>query len=237
MLSVSPRANGTASQPRTPAYATWSLTALTIAIYLIQITSEETHASELVLRYGVTPEIFSGDERPFGAFPPILTPLTAMFLHGSWDHLLGNMIYLLVFGDDVEEVLGPLRFLLFYIVCGVCGALGYVAIDAHATTALLGASGCVSGVIAACLVLKPCEPVAIALPGREVRIAMYWAVGSWILLQLFQLLWHPDEESFATLAQVGGAIGGAAAFWLLCPRGIELFQCSFRGDDSSSDTA
>ena len=80
-----------------------------------------------MLRYGVTPEIFNGGERPFGGFPPLLTPLTAMFLHGSWDHLLGNMIYLWVFGDDIEEVLGPFRFVLLYLLCGVCGALGYVA--------------------------------------------------------------------------------------------------------------
>ena len=83
----------------------------------------------------MTPEIFSGDDRPFGGFPPLLTPLTAMFLHGSWDHLAGNMIYLWVFGDDIEEALGPFRFVLFYLVCGVCGALGYVAMDSQATLA------------------------------------------------------------------------------------------------------
>jgi membrane associated rhomboid family serine protease len=218
-----------------PAYATWSLIALTAAIYLIQILADETDASELILRYGVTPEIFNGGERPFGGFPLFLTPLTAMFLHGSWDHLLGNLVYLWVFGDDVEEVLGPYRFALLYVVCGVCGALGYIATDSHATVALVGASGCVSGVIAAYLMLKPCEPVSIALPGLDVQVAMYWAVGSWILLQLFQFLWHSDEETFSTLAQAGGAVGGVAAFWLLCPAGIKLFQCIHARNDHSSD--
>lgn len=221
-------------RPRAPAYATWSLIALTVAIHVIQIWLDENRASELVLRYGVTPEIFSGGERPFGGFPPALTPLTAMFLHGSWDQLLGNMVFLRVFADEIEEVLGPLRFTLFYLLCGVCGALGYVAMDTHATLTLLGASGCVSGVITARLMLKPCEPMAVALPGVDLRFATYWAVGGWILLQLFQYLWHSDEESISSLAQAGGALGGVASFWLLCPRGIKLFQCVPSGNDHSS---
>jgi membrane associated rhomboid family serine protease len=168
LLTVSKRGNGI-SRPRAPAYATWSLIALTLLAYLIQFVADETRASEIVLRYGVTPEIFVGGERPFGDFPPLLTPLTAIFLHGSWDHLAGNMIYLWVFGDEIEEVLGPFRFVLLYLVSGVCGALGYIAIDNHATIVLLGASGSVSGVIAAYLMLRPCEPVTIGLPGRDAR--------------------------------------------------------------------
>jgi membrane associated rhomboid family serine protease len=233
LLTVSKRGNGI-SRPRAPAYATWSLIALTLLAYLIQLFADETRASEIVLRYGVTPEIFVGGERPFGDFPPLLTPLTAMFLHGSWDHLAGNMIYLWVFGDDIEEVLGPFRFVLLYLVSGVCGALGYIAIDNHATIVLLGASGSVSGVIAAYLMLRPCEPVTIGLPGHDVRLAIYWAVGGWILLQLFQYLWHSDEETFATLAHAGGTIGGAIAFWWLSPRGTRLFQCIHPLDDRSS---
>jgi membrane associated rhomboid family serine protease len=236
LLTVSPRGHGN-SRARAPAYATWALIALTITVYLIQITADETRASEIVLRYGVTPEIFSGDDRPFGGFPPLLTPLTAMFLHGSWDHLAGNIIYLWVFGDDIEEALGPFRFVLFYLVCGVCGALGYIAMDSQATLPLLGASGCVSGLLAAYLMLKPCEPVAITLPRLDVRLATYWAVGGWILLQLFQFLWHADEETFATLAQPGGVIGGAIAFWLLCPRGIELFKCLPSRNDGSGEAS
>lgn len=208
---------------------------LTVAIFLAQDAALDPDWAELLLRYGVTPEIFVGGERPFGGFPPLLTPLTAGFLHGSLDHLLGNMIFLFVFGDEIEDALGLLRFTLFYLVCGVCGALGYVAMDSDATTVLIGAQGCVSGVLAAYLMLKPCEPVVIKLPGLDVRLAAYWAIGGWILLQLFQFLWHGDDESFSTLSQAGGAIGGALAFWLLCPREIELFQCAFWRNDRSHD--
>ena len=85
--------------------------------------------------------------------------------------------------------------------------------------------------------LRPCEPVAITLPGLGVRLATYWAIGSWLLLQLFQFLWHGEAESFTTLSQAGGAIGGALAFWLLCPRGIELFQCLPARNDRSGDAS
>jgi membrane associated rhomboid family serine protease len=234
LLAVSPRGHGV-SRTRAPAFATWSLIAVTVAVYAIQLFADEGQASELVLRYGVTPEIFNGGERPFGSFPPLLTPLTAMFLHGSWDHLVGNMIYLWVFGEEIEELLGPLRFALLYVLSGVSGALGYVAMDPDATVALLGATGCVSGVIAARLVLNPCEPVTIVLPRLDVHIAAYWAVGGWVLLQLFQFLWHSDEETFSTLAQAGGAICGALAFWLLCPRGTRLFQCFHVDGDRPTD--
>jgi membrane associated rhomboid family serine protease len=234
LLAVSPRGHGV-SRTRAPAYATWSLIAVTVAVYAIQLIADETRSSELVLRYGVTPEIFNGGERPFGGFPPMLTPLTSMFLHGSWDHLLGNMIYLWVFGDEIENVLGPLRFVLLYFLSSICGALGYIAMDPEATIALLGASGSVSGVIAAHLVLKPCDPVVITLPRFDVHIATYWAVGSWILLQLFQFLWHSDEETFSTLAHAGGVLGGAVTFFLLCPRGTRLFQCLHAGSDRPTD--
>jgi membrane associated rhomboid family serine protease len=159
-----------------------------------------------------------------------------MLLHGSWDHLAGNMIYLWVFGDDIEEVLGPFRFVLFYLLCGVCGALGYVLMDSTTTVALLGASGCVSGVIMAYLMLKPCEPLEITLPGLDLRMAVYWAAGSWLLLQLFQFLWHGDEESFSILGQAGGAIAGAIAFWGLSPRGTRLFRCIHPHDRHAADT-
>lgn len=236
MLAVSPRGHGNSHAP-TRAYATWALIALTVAVYLVQFVADETRASELVLRYGLTPEIFAGGERPFGGFPPQLTPLTSMFLHGSWDHLAGNMIYLWVFGDDIEELLGPVRFVILYLLCGICGALGYVAMDPGATIALLGASGAVSGVIAATLVLKPCDPVTVRLPRLEIRLPAYWAVGSWILLQLFQYLWHTDEETFSTLSQAGGVVAGAVGFWLLCPRGTQLFQCLHMPGDGPTDDA
>ncbi|WP_051444278.1 rhomboid family intramembrane serine protease [Afipia sp. P52-10] len=237
MFIVSLRRTGNASQRRKPAYATWTLIALTIAVYLLQASLGDNEASELMLRFGVTPEIVNGGERPYGGFPVWLTPLTALFLHGSWDHLTGNMLYLWMFGDDVEDALGPLRFVLLYLLSGICGAIGYVVLDGGATLPLLGASGCVAGVVAAYLMLKPCEGVHLALPRFDVHLSTSWAVGSWGLLQLFQVLWHREDEAFAMLAHGGGLLGGAAAFILLSPRGLKLFQCLSARNDRPPDTA
>ena len=225
MLAVSTRENRTHARRPRPAVATWLLIALSVVVYLIQIGVDKNRFSELILRFGVTPEIFTGGDRPFGSFPPVLTPLTSMFLHGSLDHLLGNLIYLWIFGRDIENVLGSLRFVLFWLLCGVCGALGYILGDSQTTLPLIGATGCVSGMIAAYVMLKPCDSLSFNLPGRTWHVPSYWIIGSWLLVQLFQYLWWHAEEEFSTLAQPGGAIGGALVFWLLCPRGTQLFEC------------
>lgn len=225
MLAVFTREND--SQARRPrrAVATSLLIATCIAVYLLQTGGDEHRFSELILRLGVTPEIFTGGERPFGQFPPLLTPLTSLFLHGSLDHLLCNLIYLWIFGRDIESVLGPARFVLFWLVCGVCGALGYVLGNSETTLPLIGATGSVSGLMVACLMLKPCGEMAFNMPGGMQRVPSYWIVGSWLLIQLFQYLWWHTEDEFSTLAQPGGVISGVLAFWLLCPRGTRLFEC------------
>ena len=105
-----------------------------------------------------------------------------MFLHGGWDHLLGNMIYLWVFGDDIEEALGWLRYLVFYLLSGILAALGFIALDVHSTTPLIGASGAISGVLAAYLMLRPCAKVSVFVLRAVIRVRAYWVIGGWILL-------------------------------------------------------
>ena len=229
MLAVFTRENDTHARRPRMAVATWLLIALYVAVYLLQTVGDEHRFSEMILRFGVTPEIFTGGDRPFGQFPRLLTPLTGLFLHGSLDHLLLNLIYLWIFGRDIEAVLGPYRFLLFWLACGVCGALGYVLTDSHTTLPLIGATGCVAGMIVASMMLKPCGEMAFSLSGRLWRVPSYWVIGSWLLVQLFQYLWWHAEDEFSTLAQPGGAASALLAFWLLCPRGIRLLECHHSG--------
>jgi membrane associated rhomboid family serine protease len=223
LLAVSPRGHGD-SHARARAYATWALIALTIAVYLVQFFADETRASEIVLRYGLTPAIFSGGERPFGAFPPLLTPLTSIFLHGSWDHLAGNMIYLWVFGDDIEEALGPWRFIAFYFLAGIAAALAYVAFNPGSTIPLVGASGAISGVLAAYLMLRPCAKVTVFVLRVVVRVRAFWVIGGWGVLQLFSVA-AQSQDGVAYLAHVGGFAAGAALFYALRPTGVRLFEC------------
>ena len=122
-------------------FATWGLIALNVLIFLIQVSSGSATENAIVAAYGATPAALIREVHPAGALPPEATLVTSMFLHGGWDHLIGNMVYLFVFGDDIEEALGWLRFLAFYLACGVLASLGFIALNIHSTTPLVGASG------------------------------------------------------------------------------------------------
>src|SRR5262249_48622524 len=146
------------------------------------------------------------------------------FLHGGWDHLLGNMIYLWVFGDDIEEALGRVRFIVFYFASGILAALAFAALDTRSTTPLIGASGAISGVLAAYLMLRPCAKVSVFVLRAVVRVRAYWVIGGWVLLQLYFLGARADD-GVAYGAHIGGLVAGAVLFFLLRPAGVNLFEC------------
>src|SRR5262249_37714187 len=147
------------------------------------------------------------------------------WLHADWMHLIGNMLFLWVFGDNVEDAMGHLRFLLFYVVCGVAGGLAYALLGPQASeTPLVGASGAVSGVIAAYLVLYPRVRVWILLFWRiPLPVPALWCLGGWILLQFWQLVFGSGETQVAWLAHVGGLTTGAVLVILLKRREVPLF--------------
>ena len=118
---------------------------------------------------GVTPGALLGEVA--GALPPILTFVTYMFLHGDIGHLFGNMIFLWVFGDDIEEALGRARFLVFYLLCGVVGAAVFVWSAPHAQVTLIGASGAISGIVIAYVMLRPCAKVTFLVGFIPLRIS------------------------------------------------------------------
>jgi membrane associated rhomboid family serine protease len=186
-------------------FATWGLIALNILIFLIEVSAGGATEHAMVAAFGATPAALVREVHTTGALPPELTLVTSMFLHGGWDHLLGNMIYLFVFGDDIEEALGWLRFLAFYLACGVLAALGFVALNIHSTTPLVGASGAISGVLAAYLMLRPCAKVTVFVLRTVVRVRAYWVIGGWILLQLFYFGSHAGD-GVAYAAHLGGLV-------------------------------
>jgi membrane associated rhomboid family serine protease len=205
-------------------FATWGLIALNILIFLIEVSAGGATEHAMVAAFGATPAALIREVHTTGALPPELTLVTSMFLHGGWDHLLGNMIYLFVFGDDIEEALGWLRFLAFYLACGVLAALGFVALNIHSTTPLVGASGAISGVLAAYLMLRPCAKVTVFVLRTVVRVRAYRVIGGWILLQLFYFGSHAGD-GVAYAAHLGGLVAGAALFWLMRPGHVALFEC------------
>jgi membrane associated rhomboid family serine protease len=133
---------------------------------------------------------------------PALSVLYAMFLHGSWLHLLGNMLFLWVFGNNIEDRLGRVRYLLFYLLCGYAATYGFALADPSSTTTLVGASGAIAGVLGAYLLLYPRAPVTSLVPFLlflPARLPAWVVLGSWFVLQYF----------YAAGASVGAGAGVA----------------------------
>jgi membrane associated rhomboid family serine protease len=214
--------------PRPPV-VTWGLIAVNIIIFLFEIASNQS-TQAILASFAANPAAITHDVQVTGPVPPEVTLLTSMFLHGGWGHLLGNMVYLWVFGDDIEEALGSLRFLIFYLLCGIIAALVFVAFNMHSTTPLIGASGAISGVLAAYLLLRPCARVTVFILRIVLRLRAYWVIGAWALLQIFLLAQHSDD-GVAYLAHVGGLAAGAILFVVMRPAGVELFECVDPADE------
>jgi membrane associated rhomboid family serine protease len=150
--------------------------------------------------------------------PPVsvyFTLLTSMFMHGGWAHLLGNMLFLWIFGDNIEDYLGSLKYLFFYLLCGVLASLAHVGVT-YATGAdpripCLGASGAISGVLGAYLLLFPQRRVTVILFRFLTQVPAYVAIGMWFLLQIIQSLGVLSGEKgggVAYGAHIGGFIAG-----------------------------
>ena len=212
-----------------PPYVTWALIGVNIAVFLFQTSSSAEMQRALLVSLAGIPATLTR-EVTIGVLPPELTLVTSMFVHGGWEHILGNMIYLWVFGDDIEEALGPLRFLAFYPLCGVLASLAYVAVNLHQTTPLVGASGAISGVLAAYLMLRPCAKVSVFVLRVVVRVRAYWVIGGWVLLQVVLFELANANDNVAYVAHLGGLAAGAALFLLMKPASVRLFECVGEAD-------
>jgi membrane associated rhomboid family serine protease len=136
-----------------------------------------------------------------------------MFLHGGFLHIAGNMLYLWIFGNNVEDAMGHVRFLAFYLVCGVAAAFTLAYVDPASRVPMVGASGAISGVLAAYVLLFPRARVTVLVPLIIIfypfRISAVWVVGFWFLLQLFSAAaTQPGQPGVAWWAHVGGFAAG-----------------------------
>src|ERR671936_961982 len=145
---------------RTFPYITITIIALNALAWLFEVALPPDALDEFLRIYGVVPANFT---------PPTL--ITSMFLHGSWMHIIGNMWYLWIFGDNVEDRLGHGRFIVFYLLCGVAAAIGQIAIDPHSTLPTIGASGAIAGVMGAYFVLYPRSRVLTLIP-----LIIFWDI-------------------------------------------------------------
>lgn len=158
------------------------------------------------------------------AIPEWVTLVSYMFFHADVFHLLGNMLFLWVFGDNVEDALGHFKFLAFYCLCGIAGALMHTAISSESGTPLIGASAGVAGIIAAYLMLHPRVHVwVLVMRVLPLKITAAWALGFWVLLQIVMVL-VPQVGPVAWWAHIGGLIAGALLVIVMRRPGVPLFD-------------
>ena len=161
---------------------------------------------------------------PLAAIPEPLTFITYLFLHGGWMHLIGNMLFLWVFGDNVEDAMGHLRFLAFYLICGAAAGLAHAIAVPNSTAPLVGASGAIAGCLAAYLILHPRVKLWCLVLGRfPLKISAMWAIGAWIVFQVVSVYVIPDDET-AWWAHIGGFVVGAALIPIFRHRDVPLFD-------------
>jgi membrane associated rhomboid family serine protease len=167
--------------------------------------------------WGVVPREYSThtDLVPHIPLPFWSTLMTSMFLHGGWMHLGGNMLYLWIFGDNLEKVMGHLRFLIFYLVCGVAAGLAHVMFNAGSNVPTVGASGAISGVLGGYMLMFPRNRVKVLTRGGVAAVPAFVMLGLWILIQVMSglgSLGARTEETggggVAFMAHVGGFVAG-----------------------------
>ena len=181
---------------RTTPYITVTVIALNALAWFFELALPRDVLPVFLQVYGVVPADFAAP-----------TLVTSMFLHGSWSHVIGNMWYLWIFGDNVEDRMGHGRFLIFYLLCGFAAAFGQMAIDPESTLPTIGASGAIAGVMGAYFVLYPQSRVLTLLPllfwMEIIELPAILLLGFWFLMQLF---------SAGAIAVTASTHGGGVAF-------------------------
>jgi membrane associated rhomboid family serine protease len=197
-------------------FVTWGLIIACVGVYFWQSQQPDPHWGDVINQYGFTPRTLMSPQFDTASMPavsPSLTIFTSMFLHGSWLHLAGNMLYLWIFGNNIEEAMGHVRFLLFYLLCGVAAALTMAFMDPASSHPMVGASGAISGVLGAYMLVYPRAQVTVLVPLLIIlypfRINAIWVVGVWFAMQLLSLT-GPDTSGIAWWAHVGGFAAGIA---------------------------
>jgi membrane associated rhomboid family serine protease len=197
---------------RTIPLVTIGLIAVNMVVFFYEVSLGDG-IEQLVSTAGVTPYNIVHVGLP--AYP---TLLTSMFLHGGWGHVLGNMLYLWIFGDNIEDFLGKIRFVIFYLVCGFAASFAHIVTQANSQVPSIGASGAISGILGAYILLYPRAKVLTVIPlGYFIRIVKLPAIlvlGIWILLQLVSgiasLPGAGERGGVAWFAHIGGFLAGLA---------------------------
>ena len=208
------------------AYVNYALIGLTIACFLAQSALSPIGFEQAVIDWGMIPVVVRDlYPQPLPWLPDWAMLLTYTFLHADWLHLLTNMLFLWVFGDNIEDALGHLRYALFYLLCAALAALAHLAFNLDGNGPLIGASGAVAGVMGAYILLYPHARVfvlaRIIIP-IPLPVPAFWMLGFWVATQIFYVVVGADE-GVAWWAHIGGFAAGMVLAAALKRRGVLLW--------------
>ncbi|KAB7741136.1 rhomboid family intramembrane serine protease [Parvibaculum sedimenti] len=208
---------------------TWAIIAVCIAVFLWEMSLPADEADRALLQFGAIPAALFGS-MAVGAVPVWATIFTSMFMHASLGHVGGNMLYLWIFGDNVELAMGRVRFLVFYLVCGAAAALAQALQAPESIIPLVGASGAISGVLGSYLLIHPFGRVRVLIMPlpffvRVVTVPSLVVLGFWFIIQFLSGLSSDGAKGgVAFWAHVGGFIAGMVLAPIFKRRDVPLLQ-------------
>ncbi len=211
-------------------YVTYAILGTCVAVFLWQFTRTPYAQQVIVYALGVTPAVLLGGfklDPEIAWVPGSITVFTSMFLHGGWMHLIGNMLYLWVFGNNIEAAMGHVRFAVFYLLCGVAAVMAQALPDITSQVPMIGASGAISGVLGAYMLLYPKARVLVLVPIfiiiKMLRIPALLVLVVWFVMQLFSS-WaaRGTEGGVAFGAHIGGFVAGMLLVAVFKKSGVVL---------------
>lgn len=215
---------------RTTPVVSYTFIGANVLVFLFQMSLGQEGFEAIVYGLGVIPAALLGDASlppELYLVPPTATVFTSMFLHGGLLHLAGNMLYLWIFADNVEDAMGHVRFVIFYLLCGIGAALAQALPNPDSTIPMIGASGAISGVLGAYLLLYPRAQVLVLIPlglfSQIVHLPAMFVLGLWFVLQLVSSAFAPtDGGGVAFGAHIGGFVVGMVLIPLFKHRHVPL---------------
>ena len=197
-----------------PPLVNYALIVLNVLAFFLELSRPQGALESFVTAWGVVPREYSAgrDLAPTIPLPFWTTLFTSMFLHGGWAHLGGNMLYLWIFGDNLEKILGGVRYLIFYLVCGVAAAFAHILSAPNSAVPTVGASGAISGVLGGYLLLFPRNRVRVFTRGGIMAVPAFVMLGLWILIQFVSgvgsIAQTEQTSGVAYMAHIGGFVAG-----------------------------
>ena len=189
---------------------TYFIIGLCILIFLLQLSSQSYKTGQLFYSYGLIPSVLMNkNQLPMDLYiiPSWITIFTSMFMHGGFMHLIGNMLYMWIFADNIEDDLGYIKFLVFYLLAGIGAGMTQVLIDTNSQVPMVGASGAIGGILGAYLVNYPNAKVLVLIPfgffSQLIKIKALYVLGFWFILQFIS-----SGGGVAYAAHIGGFISG-----------------------------